>query len=232
MKDKENIWLNALIATKEILNKYNCHYFLDNGTLLGAIRDKKFIPWDNDIDIGVVNTKCTNDLIIKISEDFYDRGFNVTSTIDSVNLSDDSGMIDLGIKFYEFENDLYSTHLGRCEGSMLFSSLSLFVSDDFVYKKARNKFVFKALLANMFKSVKSFIPKLIKDWMVKKANMQFVTVSVPRELLSDLGECTFYNEVFSVPKNFQGYLKYRYGEKWMTPLKAYNYMQMDGAIKK
>lgn len=51
MKEVWAIELEMLSEVDRICKKYGIKYFADSGTLIGAIRHKGYIPWDDDIDL-------------------------------------------------------------------------------------------------------------------------------------------------------------------------------------
>lgn len=66
--------LQMLPYLVNLLETNNVKYWLDWGTLLGAVRDGKMIPWDFDIDLGIFDDDVAKVLALRVEtwKDGYD----------------------------------------------------------------------------------------------------------------------------------------------------------------
>ena len=54
IKEIQDVNVRSLYKLDEICRKYDIQYWVAYGTLLGAIRHKGFIPWDDDLDVCMI----------------------------------------------------------------------------------------------------------------------------------------------------------------------------------
>lgn len=53
LDEQKFVMLNILKEFANFCDQHGLMYYLDAGTLIGAVRHKGFIPWDDDIDINM-----------------------------------------------------------------------------------------------------------------------------------------------------------------------------------
>lgn len=67
--------LEILKAIDAFCKEHGIEWFIDSGTVLGAVRHGGFIPWDDDIDIGMLRKDY--DRFIDLAQACFPRGFSV-----------------------------------------------------------------------------------------------------------------------------------------------------------
>ena len=75
---------------KPFLKKWNIIYWVHAGTLLGYVRHKGIIPWDDDIDFAYIDNKNIDNLIIDLKNhniDIEHNIFGIKFDINTLNLN-------------------------------------------------------------------------------------------------------------------------------------------------
>jgi phosphorylcholine metabolism protein LicD len=116
---KEDKFKKCLEDMKEILDNNNQRFFLAWGTLLGCYREKKFISYDGDIDIGILYDDLDVNIIDKIVKS---NKFKLNKTFGELDknlelafINNNGKKIDIFI-YYKISEDYYytSTFLDLC----------------------------------------------------------------------------------------------------------------------
>lgn len=77
LKKAQKIMLIILQEIDKLCTKNKIKYWLDSGTLIGAVRHNGFIPWDDDLDIGMLRDDYNK--FLKIAEEQLNSNFFIQS---------------------------------------------------------------------------------------------------------------------------------------------------------
>lgn len=73
MKKVWAVQMNLMRELQRVCDKHNLRFWLDSGSLLGAVRHKGYIPWDDDID--VVMFREEYDRLVQIAKQEFHKPF-------------------------------------------------------------------------------------------------------------------------------------------------------------
>lgn len=115
--------MEVLAEVDAVCRKHGLQYFADAGTLLGAIRHKGFIPWDDDLDICM--KRADYNRFIHIAQEELPEGYVVVSVYT---------MLECEIHLCHVINtdtvSFQAEHLQKYHGFPYIAGLDIFVLDD------------------------------------------------------------------------------------------------------
>lgn len=242
MYDKEHeILLQLLKDAKKILNKNDIIFWLDCGTLLGAIRNNGFIPWDNDVDIGCWKSK--NDYFVKqkLRLEFQSLNYDVYATDHwmHIYLKGLPG-VGLDINFYTIENGMAVT-----AGSPIYKTMDNNMAKlaNHLIRSLYNKRIYAKRYQTIFKlcycftnafftlapsnSKERFLNFLIH---IRKVTSGHKAEVVQKCYFENLIQISVFDGCYKVPKDSEDYLEMRYGSDWKVPKKQWDTFTQDGTV--
>lgn len=218
--------LKILKYIDSICSKHNIPYWLSSGTCLGAIRHGGFIPWDDDVDIemlekdykrfeAIVGLKPDNGFVLQNSknEPFYHFSY--------------SKMRDLGEPVYEKNSidenyiykgafvDIFTLSPSRSKKTHQIAALLNLKLYHVINDKSKLKKWKYLLISSVIKTSYPFL-KIIDSAFEKKVMRHslgsWFFKSRLYSHLFPLQDFKFEDTSFPVPHNYDGYLKRIYGD--------------------
>ena len=226
---KEKVDLNFYQIIK-ILNKFKIKYWIDQGTLLGIVRDNQLIPWDPDIDIAIWSGSISKE---KIKEIMLSNNFILEEKFlieDDLLTFTKQGGRKVDFNFYEViidkNNDKEIAFLNWYIPKNIFCKFIEALSMAKTYD-GRLKYLVRifSVFQPLFNGLKIFLIN-------KKIFYRSAGYTQPLGLLKEFKDIIYNDINITVPKKSEEYLSYVYGKNWKIPKKKYHWTDSPSAIKK
>lgn len=223
VREAQKVMLRLLKEFDRICKRHKLCYWVDHGTLLGAVRHEGFIPWDDDLDVTMPREDYEKFLKLAESE--------LPQTIFLQTKKSDPYTHVHHAKL----RDRHSTYIEDWEeGKTIHSHQGIFIdifpvnyisrSKSNMYRRMVglsklfcNRYLRVDPIAEWFISVLNSYHNGNNDYIVSGGeNMHYVT-HVPKETVFPLGELMFEGMVVPVPNDTSAYLSSIFGKDYMTP---------------
>lgn len=235
IKDLQNEMLKIMCAIDKVCRENNIHYILDSGTMLGAVRHQGFIPWDDDADIimlrddyekfiDIANRQLPPEFRFECLENTKEYPYNfgkvrAVNTLFRENFTKNTKGINHGIyidifpmDYVEEKNFLkHAKWVGHFTG-LRYDKLGL------RGKKRKNltAVVPLKLINTMAKKIMKY-HYLKGDKVCKLCHYGPNKPIIDKSLFTDVIEVPFEGEMFFIPKQYDSFLKGRYGDYMQLP---------------
>ena len=236
--------LEILREVDKICKKYNIKYFLVGGSLLGAVRHNGFIPWDDDLDIGMLRRDyekfrkvCLNELPAQYSYQSYKNEENSHYIFDKIRVKDTIFSTKFSSKF-EIENGVFLDVLVYDKTSNIEVIQKIHIALIRIWKRAINvkwvdyprknlhyrltKFLLPVMRKIPFSWFHFIFEKILKVfnntnsyYLIDGVGMNLKKGAFPKKWFDVMEEIQFEDMKVPIPQNYHEYLVHWYGSSYM-----------------
>ena len=247
IKEQQELMLEMMKCIHTYFEREKIRYVLLYGTLLGAIRHKGFIPWDNDMDIGI--PRPDYDRLVsnlnsgeKIGQHYYhlhftsDRKYHYPiirlcddrTTVKPDYIRDQPERMGLWIDIYPIDGIPPKTLSGFLHRTRLFINKKLQIADIYT-RRDKKDFLNRignficALFPHVYRRnciVDKILRKTPFDTAAYVADMTNRDERIIKQTKEDFNHailCKFEDTEFYIPECWDSYLKQEFGDYMQLP---------------
>lgn len=229
--------MDNLREIKDVLDNKGIKFWLEGGTLLGAVRDGKIIDWDSDVDLGTWYDNVKQ--MTLTAPDFRRRHFMVALSTKRCSASISKHGCSVYVHLYRKRSHYAWTVSTSGFNAMKVRSKVYSPREKIIEKLLRYGVAvliqeMKTVRAELFVRARALFPSTLRQrvadklWYVLDRLGCINVVVIPKRYFEKLATIQFYGMQFNIPSDVEKYLKFRYGKDWKTPIKIWKYKD-DGA---
>lgn len=217
--------MELLLSIKSVLDAHKAKFWLDSGTLLGAMKNGSLLPWERDIDLGMWSPP--NSLEASMAREFEDMGYAVLTdpyhmNIRNANVWADLAYYQLGkesaISFAPTPHNFLGKYLRAAE---------FVLQSPKHYKGARVYSPIEDIVLRCICGICELLPCEVREKGVRLTGKLLKMVGysiwvVPIRYFSEFESVNLHGSKFDVPIHPEEYLVWRYGKDWRTPKRKWS----------
>ena len=220
MKKVWAVELELLDYFDKLCHKHNLQYFVDYGTLLGAVRHQGFIPWDDDIDIVMFRGEYEKLKVIAQEEVcepyFFQNSYTVRYIFPLDDVPDGTSQT---LVVEEMKQELWLSVVSPESLKAKLEQGHSFILDsdiilELLHMSVRERMKNFESFCNSQSGISSRVNFITDEF-------QHIIPSVPRECYEKTVYLPFENRMVPAPIGYAELLEYRYGD-YMTPAQIPN----------
>lgn len=235
-KSNVKILFDSMIEVIEIMDSFNIISFLNFGALLGYVREKRLLPWNNDVELCAYSNDEFKKNIISVMESLDKKGYTVLFHEYAGTLNIKKINVDINVNLVWQRKDKFirphDTGAKRSTSNFISFYLYWIASYMFVFKlkSTQNSTsisdYFKNVYINVFRKIPFSIKHKIYISLISLSKVfgaKYLSTSFPHSFFSELKTVEFNGFNVRIPVHSKDLLTYLYGEHWNIPKENWSF---------